>query len=123
MRAAKILVPTIFLSIISIPAVAQDCTCSEPGFGSKFNYELTNKDDVPFMEEFPWQVVSCSPVYDMRRADEPVVSYNIIISLVFEDNPLLDTYVTDPDENEKIAFRDNWVRFDQFEKTLKPEDC
>ncbi len=82
-------------------ASAQDalCTCSEAEI--IYNFTTVNPDDIDFMEDFPWQVVSCS-------------GSQVMVELVTEDNPLLDSYIMDEDGNERIYHDGQWVRFDEF---------
>lgn len=90
--------------IITTSASAQNtlCTCSEAEI--VYDFTTVNPNDIDFMEDFPWQVVSCSGT-------------QVWVELVYEDNPLLDTYVIDEDGNERIYHDEQWVRFDEFSPT------
>jgi hypothetical protein len=86
-------------------------------------YTTVDPDDAVYMEEFAWQIISCEPVYDLHDASEPIVSHNIKVSFVTEDNPAFGTYELDADENEKVLVSGQWVRFDEYERSLTPDTC
>lgn len=95
----------IFTAVLAIAiattASADDtqCTCSEAEI--VYDFTTVNPDDIDFMEDFPWQVVSCDGT-------------QVMVELVTEDNPLLDSYIMDEDGNERIYHDGQWVRFDEF---------
>ena len=102
-------------------ATAEGCACE--GTDAAFFYTTANPDEAEFMEEFLWEIVSCEPVYDLQEANEPIVSFDIEISFVMGDNPALETYFLDENENEKVLRHGQWMRFDEFERSLSAESC
>lgn len=99
----KIIAAVLALTIATT-ANAQDalCTCTEAEV--MYDFTTVNPNDIDFMEVFPWKVVSCSGT-------------QVLVELVTEDNPLLDSYIMDEDGNERIYHDGQWVRFDEFKPT------
>ncbi|MBY0537987.1 hypothetical protein K2P47_01160 [Patescibacteria group bacterium] len=97
----KLFVAALLVIAFATNATAQEalCTCTEAEV--IHNFTTVNPDDIDFMEDFPWQVVSCS-------------GSQVFVKLVTEDNPLLDSYVEDEDGNERIYYNGEWIRFDEF---------
>jgi hypothetical protein len=86
---------------LATTAVAQEELCSCTQADIILDFTTSNPADIDFMEYFPWEVVSCS-------------GKQVIVNLVTEDNPLLDSYFIDEDGNEKIYYEGQWVRFNEF---------
>lgn len=82
-------------------ASAQDALCTCSMADAVFDFTTVDPNDIEFMEDFPWQVVSCTGT-------------QVQVNLVTEDNPLLDSYFLDEEANERIYYNGEWVRFDEF---------
>ena len=73
------------------------CTCTD----SLYDFTTANPDDVEYMEDFLWEVQSCT-------------GSTVIVKLVGEDSPIFDMYTEDEDGNQKLFYDGQWVRFDKF---------
>lgn len=59
-----------------------------------------------------YEVVGCSPVYDLRLPDEPIVAWNPNVQPVPDGRLQEFPYFAEPDGNEKILHKGAWVRVD-----------
>ena len=66
-----------------------------------YNFTTVDPNDTEWMEDFPWKFESCNGT-------------EVRVSLVFEDNPLLDTYFIDKEENIRIFLNGKWQLFPEF---------
>ncbi len=114
MRAVTLLTAVMILSGSSL-ALA-DCGCPEP-----FEYYPTDPRDLPFMEEFYWEVKGLEPIYDLRQIEEPIVSCLVGVGMVSEDNPAVE-YLTLTGKDQ-ILFFGTWMTFPEFETLVEDQAC
>ncbi|MFM2423913.1 MAG: hypothetical protein RLZZ70_302 [Candidatus Parcubacteria bacterium] len=62
-----------------------------------------------------YEVVGCTPVYDLRLPDEPIVAWNPNIRPVPDSRLQEFPYLAEPDGNEKVLHNGDWVRVDDTE--------
>ncbi len=91
---------------------------------------ITEEGDEQWKEEFNWEVMACMEIWDLTTGDDFLVGYEVHITFVFEDNPLLDilTISAEPwDENllpepQVFAF-DNWMSRAEYKQWLTKAGC
>ena len=96
-----------FAILASTPTLtAGECSCTE--VEQIFDFVTVDITDMPWKNEFPWKFVSC-------EGDQ------VTIELVFEDNPLLDSYSMEADGNQPIFYHGAWTPFKDFVQLVEPE--
>ena len=92
------IIATVLAGILATTSNAQElCTCTD----QNYHFTTENPDHEVYMEEYPWEVKYC-------------VGSTVIVSLIGEDSPILDSYSLDEDGNQKLYYRGQWIRYDKF---------
>ncbi len=94
----KIIAAAVLSLFVGNQGIAQElCTCTD----QNFTFTTENPDHEIYMEEYLWEVKSCS-------------GSKVIVNLIGEDSPILDSYSLDEDGNQKLYYEGRWIRYDEF---------
>lgn len=109
-----------FLTLGGVTAQAE-CLCGiEGGVQEGFFYNTVDENDAEHMEDFPWEVFSVEPIFDLEQPDEPAITCYVQVNLVAGDHPAIDEYVMTDDGEDTVFYNGVWVPFTDFEAQVRP---